>query len=349
MQAGRSVGWPCGGQYGVAHRAGAVGQQHPEQRDGKYSIAGAAAENEASVPGVGSKPMHSAADADRPGARDGRADIFYTRHGKTRPPKHIFILRLFAEPGQPPLLADRLKEIADVPWAWGAVREPSANDQSSSGAQSAESLSEASYFVVHMLGALDRIGPVEDGGGKPIGEPISHLERQGASGGDAPRCACMLHGGERNADDRHDMRVGKRLRRCAVTAANIADYVAWREIEPSGDPLDQRNGGILGSLVAGPSVVVVHVLTPDLAIELIERVVMCCHIPRGLFAGVDRSSGLRGASSCAGDPLQSPTTRRHRNPTRPGYAASASSRIWRKDVVVPIRFRQKPASLGRLR
>jgi hypothetical protein len=29
---------------------------------------------------------------------------------------------------------------------------------------------------------------------------------------------------------------------------------------------------------------VVHVLAPDLAIELIERVVMCCHIPWGLFA-----------------------------------------------------------------
>ncbi len=55
----------------------------------------------------------------------------------------------------------------------------------SAGAQSAESLSEASYFVVHMLGALDCVSPVEAAGGKPIGEPIPHLERQGASGGDA--------------------------------------------------------------------------------------------------------------------------------------------------------------------
>ncbi len=46
----------------------------------------------------------------------------------------------------------------------------------------------------------------------------------------------------------------------------------------------ENSGGILGDLVAGPPVAVVHVLAPDLAIELIERIVMCCHIPRGLFA-----------------------------------------------------------------
>jgi hypothetical protein len=73
-----------------------------------------------------------------------------------------------------------------------------------------------------------------------------------ASSGDAPRCSCMLHGGERNTDDRHVVRLCERLRRCAVAEANIADYVAWHEIEPGGDQLDQRSGGILGSLVAGP-------------------------------------------------------------------------------------------------
>ncbi len=79
------------------------------------------------------------------------------------------------------------------------------------------------------------------------------------------------------------MRLGERLRRGAVAAANVADYVAWLEVEPIGNQVDQRSGGILGSLVAGPPVAVVHVLAPDLAIKPIERVIMCCHVPRGLF------------------------------------------------------------------
>jgi hypothetical protein len=159
-----------------------------------------------------------------------------------------------------------------------------------------------------------------------------------------------MHGGERNTDDRHVVRVGKRLCRCAVTAANIADYVAWREIEPSGDQLDQRNGGILGSLVAGPPVAVVDVLAPDLAIELIARVVMCCHTPWSLFAVWMYHRGLRGASSCAGDPLQSPNNEKAQaNPTRPGYAASASSRIWRKTWSCRYGFAKNRLLSGRVR
>ena len=46
--------------------------------------------------------------------------------------------------------------------------------------------------------------------------------------------------------------------------------------------------------MSGPPVAVVHVFAPDLAIELIERVVMCCHIPRGLFAVRMYHRGLRG-------------------------------------------------------
>ena len=45
------------------------------------------------------EPTHGAADADGPGARDGRADVFYARYGKTRPAKQIHILLLTAEAG----------------------------------------------------------------------------------------------------------------------------------------------------------------------------------------------------------------------------------------------------------
>ena len=84
----------------------------------------------------------------------------------------------------------------------------------------------------------------------------------------------MLHGGERNTGDGHIMPLCERLRRHPVAAANIADYVAWCEVEPVGDQVDQRSGGILGSFVPGPPVAMVQMLAPDLPIELIERVVM---------------------------------------------------------------------------
>ena len=43
------------------------------------------------------------------------------------------------------------------------------------------------------------------------------------------------------------MRLREHLGRCAVAAANVADDVAWHELEPVGDQVDQRSGGILGS------------------------------------------------------------------------------------------------------
>jgi hypothetical protein len=59
-----SLGGLGGGKYGVVHRACAVSQQHPEQRDGEYSIAGVAGKKEAPVSSVGNEPPHGSADTD---------------------------------------------------------------------------------------------------------------------------------------------------------------------------------------------------------------------------------------------------------------------------------------------
>jgi hypothetical protein len=142
------------------------------------SVAGVTAENEGPVPGVGSESTQGAADADRPRARGARADVFYIRHGKTRPAKQIHILGLIAEPRQPSLLADRLREVADVPWAWGAVRQPRANDQSLSGAQVRKAFAkQRALSFMCSVSTIDRIRAVEAGGGKAVGEPVPHLER----------------------------------------------------------------------------------------------------------------------------------------------------------------------------
>ena len=42
------------------------------------------------------------------------------------------------------------------------------------------------------------------------------------------------------------MRLRERLRRRAVAAADVANRLAWGEIEPLGDHVDQGGGGILG-------------------------------------------------------------------------------------------------------
>ncbi len=108
----------------------------------------------------------------------------------------------------------------------------------------------------------------------------------------------MLHSRKRDTGDSNVMCFRERLCRRTVAAANVADHVARREVEPVGDQVDQRSGGILGSLVAGLPIAVVQVLAPDLAIELIECVVMCCHILRGLFAVRMYHLGLQEQTCC---------------------------------------------------
>ena len=306
---------------------------------GEDAVPGLQIEKEPAIGAVGHELAGQAARAKRPCAADVFGEILESRDLEARPFGERAIIAFGPHAREPPLAADRLQEVADLPRLCALAGEPGADRQPSARAQHPEGLPEEAPLVGHVLGALDRIDALEAPVGERVGQPVLADDvhqrlvrcRTGAFG---------LNRGNRHARHAHPVPLGEIARRRAVSAADVAHALAGLEIEVVGDEIDQGLDGAIRAFVPGLPEPVMDVVAPDLAVEPVELVVVLRHrscrrkllgIDHGRLSDLSRSDRPAYAAAARG--------------ARAGRQASLTSYPWTTAASDPFGAR----TYGRLR
>lgn len=264
------------GEEGVAHGAGAVGEEEAGEGEGEDAFAEGAVDDEANVSGVGEEAGEDAAGDDPPGAFDLGGDVGGFGDGEAGGGGEVLVFLKGAHAGEAAFFADFLEEVGFE--AAGVVGGgPDGEGGMGTGFEGAVELLEEEGLVFHVGEGLDGDGGVEGVVGEGGSEPVLDEVVDVAVGGG--RLGAGLGGllfGEGEGGDVEAVGFGEPTGRGAVAAADVGEVVAGFEGEGRGDALEEVEGGVVDAafvVVVVPEAVV-DVVAPGVSVEVVELVVV---------------------------------------------------------------------------
>lgn len=175
---------------------------------------------------------------------------------------------------QPALVTDRPQQVADLPIGRVFGGEPCRDDQTPPGPQGASALSEKGLRVGHVRDALDGDDGIEAFRGEWIVRPIAEHVAGPAAPIASPGQVASLCLGDGDTDHGGPDVVGEPTRRAPVPAPDVAHAIARRDPRPLGDQAREVFCRLRRRLVPTQPKAVMEVLTPELAVEAVELVVV---------------------------------------------------------------------------